>query len=240
MRISQNTTALDVAYNLSGSLTGLPAVLAQLPVGKRIGFDDLPEIWQDVDDIGQTWTPDLQGKYIDLDVRAINRNVDGVLNERAVRKAPYTTDLFGLQTAIDYGMWEMEKMFTPPVDVYSIDEIEVGTNIKGWKFAAINTDKPMPINIPASFGSNMQLSDGGNVVALSCGIRPTIRDLSQMLSNAGRGTVVKEHYHFLYGWLEREFTVPNDKDYIVTENGFFGFKGTPTEWGFGDFVRIIE
>ena len=38
VRIKQNTSVVDVALNLSGSITGLPAVVDQLPVGNRVGF----------------------------------------------------------------------------------------------------------------------------------------------------------------------------------------------------------
>lgn len=93
--IPQNTSVVDVAFNLSGSLAGLPSLLTQLPVGERIGFDTLPDIGTDVADIGQTWSPDLQGLQLDLNVSTFNTN--------AVLKAPFTTDLNGIQTAIDYG-----------------------------------------------------------------------------------------------------------------------------------------
>jgi len=90
--VPQNTTALDLALSLSGSLTGYPAVLAQLPVDERVGFDhDL----ENVEDIGQTWTPDLAGLTLDLNVP--------VYNAKAVEKAPFTTDLHELQNVIDKG-----------------------------------------------------------------------------------------------------------------------------------------
>ena len=38
VKIKQNTSVVDVALNLSGSITGLPAVVKQLPVGDRVGF----------------------------------------------------------------------------------------------------------------------------------------------------------------------------------------------------------
>lgn len=85
MKISYNTTIVDVAYNLSGSLAGVPVVLSQLPVGTPIGFDTLPEPWETVDDIGQTWTPDLQGLELDLSVPLYN-----VLGQA---KAPYSTNI---------------------------------------------------------------------------------------------------------------------------------------------------
>lgn len=102
MKIEQNTTALDVAFNLSGSLTGFPAVLEQLPSGTRIGFDNVPKLWEDTTDIGQTWTPDIQG--LDL---AINIPV---YNTLAMAKAPYTTALFQLAPVIEYGNTMLKEL----------------------------------------------------------------------------------------------------------------------------------
>ena len=84
MVVKPNTTIVDVAFNLYGSLAGIPAVLKQLPVGERIGFDTLPELHRDVEDIGQTWTPDLVG--VTLDITPI------VYNPSAVAKAPFSTN----------------------------------------------------------------------------------------------------------------------------------------------------
>lgn len=55
----------------------------------------LPNIWRDVADIGQTWTPDLQGMELDLDVP--------VYDTLGKEKAPYSTDLFALRRAINDG-----------------------------------------------------------------------------------------------------------------------------------------
>ena len=55
----------------------------------------LPNVWRDVADIGQTWTPDLQGMELDLDVP--------VYDTLGKEKAPYSTDLFALQQAINDG-----------------------------------------------------------------------------------------------------------------------------------------
>lgn len=85
MEISYNTTIVDVALNLSGSLAGVPVVLNQLPAGTPIGFDTLPEPWERVDDIGQTWTPDLQGLELELSVPLYN-----LLGQA---KAPYSTNI---------------------------------------------------------------------------------------------------------------------------------------------------
>lgn len=100
--IKQNTSVVDVAFNLSGSLTGLPAVVEQLPVGERVGFDTMPEMWQDVPDIGQTWTPDLQGMILDLSVP--------IYDTLGQAKAPYSTNLFMLQKAITDGETYLETL----------------------------------------------------------------------------------------------------------------------------------
>lgn len=100
--IKQNTSVVDVAFNLSGSLTGLPAVVEQLPVGEWVGFDTMPEMWQDVPDIGQTWTPDLQGMTLDLSVP--------IYDTLGQAKAPYSTNLFMLQKAITDGETYLETL----------------------------------------------------------------------------------------------------------------------------------
>lgn len=55
----------------------------------------LPDIWRDVRDIGQTWTPDLQGMELDLDVP--------LYDTLGKEKAPYSTDLFALKRAVTDG-----------------------------------------------------------------------------------------------------------------------------------------
>lgn len=102
MIIEQNTTALDVAFNLSGSLTGFPVVLDQLPSGTRIGFDNMPKMWEDVADIGQTWTPNIQGRDLTLDVP--------VYNTVAMAKQPYSTGLFQLASVIEYGNQMLKEL----------------------------------------------------------------------------------------------------------------------------------
>jgi hypothetical protein len=94
MIVKLNQTAIDVAFDLSGSLAGLPTLLAQLPVGTRIGLDTYPTL-DDVADIGQTWTPNIEGLTLDLDLR--------VYKDVALIKAPYGTYIEGLQNAITWG-----------------------------------------------------------------------------------------------------------------------------------------
>lgn len=110
-KIDRDTTALDVAFNVSGSLSGLPETLAQIkPTGLQHGFNDLPDLWGDTSDIGQTWTPDLDGVTLELDVRKINQNGDSPLNETAAAKAPFTTDKTGLAAAEAWGSDFIKQM----------------------------------------------------------------------------------------------------------------------------------
>lgn len=103
-KIPENTTVLDVSFNLSGSLSGLPETLAQIkPTSLQYGFDDTPDLWDDVTGIGQTWTPELEGVTLELDVQKINQNGESPLNEPAAAKAPFTTNKKGLAAAEAWG-----------------------------------------------------------------------------------------------------------------------------------------
>lgn len=95
MKIEPNTTIVDVSLNLSGSITGIPAALDQLPVGDRIGFDDLPDLGEDVEDIGQTWTPDLVGRQLDIELP--------LYNTLGQEKQPYSTDLVKMKSVVTGG-----------------------------------------------------------------------------------------------------------------------------------------
>lgn len=95
MRINPSTTIVDLAFNLSGSLAGIPAALSQLPVGEKIGFATLPKLWEDVSDMGQTWTPSLESVEVDITL--------DVYNPTAVQKAPYTTDIGCIDVASEWG-----------------------------------------------------------------------------------------------------------------------------------------
>lgn len=95
MKIEPNTTIVDVSLNLSGSITGIPAALDQLPVGDRIGFDDLPDIDEDVEDIGQTWTPDLVGRQLDIELP--------LYDTLGREKQPYSTDLVKMKSVVTDG-----------------------------------------------------------------------------------------------------------------------------------------
>lgn len=137
MKIKENTTIVDTAFNLYGSLTGIPAILRQLPVGERIGFDTLPEMGEDVADIGQTWTPDLAGKDVDI-------KVDKIYNTLGVAKAPYSTDLYRIGAAVRYGE-EMIETFLPP-DTAEYENM-YPMNLNGWtNYIASSTYKASIVN----------------------------------------------------------------------------------------------
>lgn len=128
MKIKENTTIVDTAFNLYGSLTGIPAILRQLPVGERIGFDTLPEMGEDVADIGQTWTPDLAGKDVDI-------KVDKIYNTLGVAKAPYSTDLYRIGAAVRYGEDLIETFLPPDTTEY---ENMYPMNLNKWtKYALV-------------------------------------------------------------------------------------------------------
>ena len=104
MRIDPNTSIVDLAFNISGSLARIPAVLEQLPVGERIGFDNIPNPAMPVPSTWQTWTPDLSGLEVTLNVP--------MYNELAVRKAPYNTNLYHIQEVVAYGDRVVELLWT--------------------------------------------------------------------------------------------------------------------------------
>lgn len=127
MKINENTSVVDVALNLSGSLAGLPVVVEQLPVGEPVGFDAMPAPGEDVEDIGQTWTPDLQGKEVDLDVP--------VYNPSAQQKEPYTTNMFEITPVIAEGE-EMINGLLSGEDgrkIIRVSDLPVGFNLRGCK-----------------------------------------------------------------------------------------------------------
>lgn len=87
-----DATLLQSVYFAVLSITGVGCI-AQFSYETL--EEPMPAVWQDVGDIGQTWTPDLQGMELDLDVP--------VYDTLGKEKAPYSTDLFALQRAITDG-----------------------------------------------------------------------------------------------------------------------------------------
>lgn len=92
MLIDKNNTIVDLAFNLCGSLAGIPVILKQLPVGRRIGLAAMPTQEDDVSDIGQTWTPNIAGKDIELSELPL-------YNPEARAKAPYSSNITALGEA---------------------------------------------------------------------------------------------------------------------------------------------
>lgn len=105
MKINPDTTIVDLAFNLSGSLAGIPAALSQLPVGERVGFATLPNVWEDAYDIGQTWTPELEDVEADITI--------DTYNPTAIQKAPYSTDIICIDVASEWGNSLLEALTDP-------------------------------------------------------------------------------------------------------------------------------
>lgn len=114
MKIEPNTTIVDVSLNLSGSITGIPAALDQLPVGDRIGFDDLPDLGEDVEDIGQTWTPDLVGRQLDIELP--------LYDTLGQEKQPYSTDLAKMASVVTDG----ESWVSPIIEGRPVSSLKAG------------------------------------------------------------------------------------------------------------------
>lgn len=114
MKIEPNTTIVDVSLNLSGSITGIPAALDQLPVGDRIGFDDLPDLGGDVEDIGQTWTPDLVGRQLDIKLP--------LYDTLGQEKQPYSTDLAKMASVVTDG----ESWVLPIIEGRPVSSLKAG------------------------------------------------------------------------------------------------------------------
>lgn len=128
MKINENTSVVDVALNLSGSLAGLPVVVEQLPAGELVGFDAMPIPGEDVADIGQTWTPDLQGKDVDLDVP--------VYNPSAQQKEPYTTNMTEIAPVIAEGEEWINALLAAQANgkrIMRVTDIPNGFNLRGCK-----------------------------------------------------------------------------------------------------------
>lgn len=102
MKVKTNQSVIDVSFDVCGSLAGYPTLLSQLPIGDRIGFDDMPDLL-DVADIGQTWTPELENIDIDVNIK--------IFNGKALEKAPYSTQLNFLANAIAWGEAILPTLF---------------------------------------------------------------------------------------------------------------------------------
>lgn len=128
MKINPNTSIVDLSYNLSGSLAGIPAVLEQLPATSRVGFDNLPRLDQDAP-FGQTWTPTLSGRNLELSVP--------VYNELAVQKAPFSTDLLGVN---DVNQEQSVFVMAMLKNAVPLTELEEGTSLNNKRLFFLNTN----------------------------------------------------------------------------------------------------
>ena len=111
--IKANQTIIDVSFDLSGSLSGITTLLNQLPIESRIGFADMPQLWEDVSELNQTWTPDVENKKFEFDVN--------VYSLASVKKRPYATDLLSLVPAITWGNDFLSSEIV--VGDYAVDEV---------------------------------------------------------------------------------------------------------------------
>lgn len=98
MKVSGNTTIVDLAFNLCGSLAGIPVIVKQIPTDERIGLNQLPV--QGVDDTvyhtGASWTPDVAGMELDL----TNLPLYSVTGQA---KAPYSSNIDVLEEVVQQG-----------------------------------------------------------------------------------------------------------------------------------------
>ena len=113
--IDFNQTLIDAALDLSGSISGLIELLDSIPEGTRVGFDDFPYIWEDVSDISQSWTPDVEDTKLVVDVT--------VYSTKARKKLPYSTDIESLATPIAWGNTFLSDYYSSDGQ-YAIDTYE--------------------------------------------------------------------------------------------------------------------
>lgn len=235
MKIKENTTIVDTAFNLYGSLTGIPAILRQLPVGERIGFDTLPEMGEDVADIGQTWTPDLAGKDVDI-------KVDKIYNTLGVAKAPYSTDLYRIGAAVRYGEELIETFLPPDTTEY---ENMYPMNLNGWTpYIASSTYKASIVNgyLRIPFPGIAQNYDGGgffkHVIDARVG-KPfkysfDIRAARPTLISGGEGYTIEGIANYTYKVLPIRVDVQSGNVFKVSVEDIKVLAGNPT--GFTVFI----
>lgn len=222
MKINENTSVVDVALNLSGSLAGLPVVVEQLPVGELVGFDAMPIPGEDVADIGQTWTPDLQGKDVDLDVP--------VYNPSAQQKEPYTTNMTEIAPVIADGEEWINALLAAQANgkrIMRVTDIPNGFNLRGCKIVFTMTHlHPKPLqNTTAYFGLPCQSFAGhtymGDVFAhygADSTLSNSIRYLNEYVTATYAATKSVIVYNDANGWGETEIQLDNKVDNFVVNN----------------------
>jgi len=231
MIVKPNTSVVDVALNLTGSIAGLPRLLAQLPAGARVGFDDLPELHQDVSDVGQTWTPDLVGMDLNINLP--------MFNPRAADKQPYSTHLPSVQAAIDLGN---DYLYDPPPPL-TLAEVPAGFNMRGklitFSDEEYNTN---PINIPATWKFlYMQRYVNGVADGLYNIRSHAVTPVGQTNPSAFIICSIPSNpeIHFMVAstrfWMYQRFRWPDDADYIVTSNQL-DFDVPDGTWSFRDVI----
>ena len=131
-------------------------------------------------------------------------------------------------TVYDAYVYEDETVLIP------MNQIPVGTNIRGWIFKVTHTD--LSLDLPVDEFRNLNINgqewmtlfhyDGDNV-NLKCNsdIQATVETFYTM--NDDGGWTIDDGY---------TFTIKDDQDYIVTSNNLP--RGDETNWGFERIVRI--
>lgn len=207
MKINNITTIVDLAFNLSGSLAGIPVILSQLPVGERVGFATLPKVWEDVDDIGQTWTPNLDGVEVDLTVEAYNPT--------AIQKAPYSTDLTALNVASEWGCGEL---LDDSDKFISFCDLQPDTSYTLYGIRILNqTDPILCAASDAIYNPYYELStevDGSNYFEIFF------------------DTFDEFRFRFLLGGRELADNIPWVSEIYTNEEEYYVFEQSVEGWGF--------
>lgn len=218
MKINENTSVVDVALNLSGSLAGLPVVVEQLPVGELVGFDAIPAPGEDVADIGQTWTPDLQGKEVELDVP--------VYNPSAQQKEPYTTNMSEIAPVISDGESWMNALLPNPTRIRLAD-LPIGFNLRGCKLVFTMTHlRPTP-GIGASYyglitdHNSAKNSYIGEIIGHYAVNNPTANSIVVypgyvFATDASEGRI--DMYSNSRGWIRTEYQFSDLRDSFIRVN----------------------
>lgn len=224
MAVNPNTTIVDLSFNLSGSLTGIPTVMAQMPVYDRIGFDDMPYPWEDTDRLDQTWTPDVAGSDLTFTVP--------VYNVQGQAKQPYTTDLFTLQNVIVFGNGWVHNLLVPNTGIPAFD-VPVGYNLRG-KIMVVTRNNLFPPSYTESYG--LITEDFKQIVFAGTGTLgfdvPTVAHMAIRGDDAGFD-ITTLWDETSGAWQLDAIQFPDDQDYIVADNtlpiadkGYWGFHFT--------------
>lgn len=232
MKINENTSVVDVALNLSGSLAGLPVVVEQLPVGEPVGFDAMPLPGEDVEDIGQTWTPDLQNKEVDLDVP--------VYNPSAQQKEPYTTNLHRIAPAISDGEEWINALLAEQTNgsIKRVTDLSVGFNLRGCRLVFTMTHLK-PKTVPAAISLNTRNYKGKDYTGEYIAQYPSSRiDYYPDYSvGASLGTAINV-FNTTQGWTKKYIDFSPFKDNFIAVNNLAASKAEKGYWGW-DYAYVI-